>query len=78
MSLIIKKLDVRRLLANGLDPLPEIRKRVNALAANEGLAIVAPFLPAPLIELLSGEGFSARVEHQPDGAWVVHFSRDEK
>ena len=72
-----KKFDIRRLLASGQEPLTEIRKRVTALRPNEGLTIVAPFLPSPLIELLRAEGFQARVERQPDGGWAVHFSRDE-
>ena len=72
-----KKFDVRPLLAKGKEPLSEIRKRVDDLAPNEGLTLVAPFLPSPLIEKLSGEGFFSRVEHQPDGGWVVHFWRDE-
>jgi hypothetical protein len=71
-----KKFDVRRLLAKGIEPLSEIRKRIDGLAPNEGLTLVAPFLPSPLIERLADEGFSSRVEHQPDGAWVVHFWRD--
>ena len=77
MPAVFKKFDVRRLLAKGIEPLPEIRKRVSALAANEGITIVAPFLPSPLIELLKSEGFQARIERQPDGAWAVQFSRDE-
>ena len=77
MAMNFKRFDVRKLLADGIDPLTEIRKRVAGLKPNEGLIIVAPFLPAPLIELLRGEGFGSRVERQPDGAWVVHFSRDD-
>ena len=50
---------------------------MTSTAPNEGLTLVAPFLPSPLIEKLSGEGFFSRVEHQPDGGWVVHFWRDE-
>lgn len=72
----VKRFDVRRLLADGIEPLPEIRKRVEALKPNDGLTIIAPFLPSPLIELLHAEGFASRVERMPDGGWAVHFSRD--
>ena len=65
------------MLAQGIEPFPEIRKRVAALLPNEGLTVVAPFLPSPLIELLKSEGFEARVERQSDGGWAVQFSRDE-
>ena len=77
MPVRFKRFDVRRLLAKGIEPLPEIRKRVEALKPNEGLTIVAPFLPSPLVELLRAQGFESRVERMPDGGWAVHFSRDE-
>jgi uncharacterized protein (DUF2249 family) len=77
VPLIFKRLDVRRILAAGHEPYPEIRKRVDALLPNEGLSVLAPFLPSPLIEKLSGEGFRSHVERQKDGAWMVHFYRDE-
>ncbi len=71
-----KRLDVRKLIARGIAPFPEIRKRVDALQPGEGLAIVAPFLPSPLIERLRGEKFESRVEPQPDGSWVTYFWRE--
>ena len=77
MPVKFKKFDVRRLLTSGIEPLSEIRKRVDALGPNEGLTIVAPFLPSPLMEMLASEGFRSRVERQPGGAWLVHFSRDD-
>ena len=77
MATLFKKFDVRRLLANGGEPFGEIRKRIDALRANEGLTVITPFLPSPLIEKLASEGFRSRVEHQPGGAWAVHFFRDD-
>jgi hypothetical protein len=70
-----KRLDVRRMLHDGIEPFPEIRKRVDALKPGEGLAVIAPFLPAPLIEKLRSEGFAARAEPQPDGTWITYFRR---
>lgn len=75
-SPIFKRLDVRKRLAQGIEPLSEIRKRVDALKPGEGLAISAPFLPSPLIEKLRGENFSSRVEPQSDGSWVTYFWRE--
>src|SRR5262245_50675538 len=43
-----KKFDVRPLLKKGIEPLPEILKRIQDLRAGDGLIIVAPFLPSPL------------------------------
>jgi uncharacterized protein (DUF2249 family) len=72
-----KLLDVRPILARGDDPFSKIRATVDALRPGQGLSVVAPFLPSPLIELLRSEGFQSRVERQPGSGWVTHFWRDE-
>ncbi len=71
----MKTFDVRPLLARGGEPFPAIRARVDALAAGESLTVVAPFLPAPLVELLRSEGFASTMERRADGAWAVTFTR---
>ena len=68
-----KKFDVRPLLQKGLEPLPEILKRVASLKPDQGLIIVAPFLPSPLIEKLGSEGFESKLEPGPGGQWIVYF-----
>jgi len=44
-----KRFDVRDLIRRGIEPFPEIRKRVDHLKPGEGLIVIAPFLPSPLI-----------------------------
>jgi len=70
-----KRFDVRDLIRHGVEPFPEVRKRVDALKPDEGLIIVAPFLPSPLIELLGGEGFESKVERGAGADWIVYFWR---
>ena len=70
-----KRFDVRALLAQGIEPFPQIHQRVNALKPGEGLIVVAPFLPSPLVERLNGEGFASKVERGGGGDWLVHFWR---
>jgi len=72
-----KVLDVRPYLAKGEEPFPLIRARVDALKPGQGVTVVAPFMPAPLIEALKGEGFLATLERRGDGAWAASFWRDE-
>ncbi len=72
-----KLLDVRPILARGLEPFAKIRATVDALQPGEGLSVTAPFLPSPLIELLRAEGFQSRVERQPGRGWITHFWRDD-
>ena len=71
-----KILDICPLVARGEEPFSIIRARVDALQAGEGLTVTAPFLPAPLIELLKSEGFCATPEWRAQGGWAVHFWRD--
>jgi uncharacterized protein (DUF2249 family) len=76
MPTTFKTLDVRPIIAKGLEPFPAIRARIEELRPGEGLSVLAPFLPSPLIERLVGEGFQTRVEHQA-GYWITYFWRDE-
>ncbi len=71
-----KTFDIRPLLARGEEPFAAIRARVDALKAGEGTTVIAPFLPAPLIELLKSEGFASTMERRADGAWAVNFWRE--
>jgi len=71
-----QSLDVRPGLARGVEPYAEIRRRIDALTPGRGVAIVAPFLPAPLIEKLKSEGFLSRVERRADGAWAAYFWKE--
>ena len=71
-----KRFDVRDLLRRGVEPFPEIRKRVDALKPDEGLIIIAPFLPSPLVEKLGSEGFISKVERGQGSDWIVYFWRE--
>jgi hypothetical protein len=71
-----KRFDVRSLLRQGVEPFPEIFARANALGTDEGLIVVAPFLPSPLVERLTGEGFASKVERGSGADWLVYFWRE--
>jgi hypothetical protein len=71
-----KRFDVRPLLARGVEPFPEVRKRVDALKPGEGVIVVAPFLPSPLVEKLNSEGFASKIERGSGADWIVYFWRD--
>lgn len=72
-----KRFDVRPLLKRGGEPLPEILQRVQALKPDEGLLLIAPFLPSPLIELLGSQGFASKIERGESGSWIVYFWRKQ-
>jgi uncharacterized protein (DUF2249 family) len=71
------RFDVRDRLRQRIEPFPEIFTRVNALAAGEGLIVLAPFLPSPLIERLASEGFASKVERGQGSNWLVYFWRED-
>ena len=71
-----KKFDARPLLNAGQEPLTEIRRRVSQIKPDEGLIVIAPFLPSPLIERLGAEGFASKVERGEGSAWIVYFWRE--
>lgn len=71
-----KRFDVRELIRTGVEPFPEIHRRVNALRNDEGLVLLAPFLPSPLIEKLGSEGFASKVERGKGADWMVYFWRE--
>ena len=71
----IRTLDVRPLFARGEEPFEKIMQTVAELASDESLLLVTPFLPAPLIERLRAEGFTAKPERDAGGVWRTHFIR---
>jgi uncharacterized protein (DUF2249 family) len=70
-----KRFDVRDLIRRSVEPFPEIHRRVSHLKTEEGLLVVAPFLPSPLIERLDGDGFKSKVERATGRNWRVYFWR---
>jgi uncharacterized protein (DUF2249 family) len=71
------ELDVRPILAGGSDPFAEIMAAVAALVPGQDLRIVAPFRPAPLIQVLGSKGFASSEEDLGGGAWAITFRRRE-
>ena len=71
-----KRFDVREMIRDGVEPFPFIRERVDKLKPGEGVIVVAPFLPSPLIEKLGSEGFASKVERGAGADWLVYFWRE--
>ena len=71
-----KRFDARDLIGKGIEPFPEIHQRVGRLKPQEGLIVIAPFLPSPLIERLRSEGFESKVERGSGADWMVYFWRE--
>jgi hypothetical protein len=70
-----KRYRVREPRCAGCEPCPEILERLNSLKPDEGLLVIAPFLPSPLIERFVAQGFGSRVERGAGSEWIVYFWR---
>ncbi len=71
-----RTIDVRPMMARDESPFPAIMAAVAGLKDGEGLCVVSPFLPSPLIERMQASGFEARPERRVDGAWATFFWRE--
>ncbi len=69
----MKTLDVRPLIARGEEPFTKIMTLVHGVRPGGGFVLISPFVPAPLIEKLQSEGFTARPERRADGGWQTQF-----
>ena len=67
-------LDIRTMLEEGEQPLHEVLPAINKLGSGEIFEVVAPFLPAPLIDKSLGLGFSHWVRQEAD-LFHVYFTR---
>lgn len=66
--------DVRSLLARGIEPLPAIVAARASLEPGQSLRVVAPFEPRPLFARFQAEGFTVATSRTDDGAYAVTFN----
>jgi len=60
-------IDVRPILDRGEHPMPEVMRAAQALGPSDMLDLIAPFEPAPIIEILRGKGFDTWTERRSSG-----------
>lgn len=56
---VVKKRDLRPEIEAGEHPLPLVMAAVRELGVGQGLLLVTPFVPAPMIDRITGDGFLA-------------------
>ncbi len=69
-------LDVRPALRAGEEPFGLIMAAVASLQEREGLRLIAPFKPVPLLHVLGSKGFSHEMTELDGGDWEVRFTPD--
>lgn len=73
---ITKELDVREMLAAGEHPVNLVISEVQGLNTSEIYKVIAPFLPAPMIDKVKSLGFKHFVESKPDSLYFVYFMKE--
>jgi uncharacterized protein (DUF2249 family) len=73
MATDFRTLDVRPILAAGGHPFKAIMAAVDALPAGQGLILLAPFRPEPLLPVMEGKGFLWEMSEEADGTVAVRF-----
>lgn len=69
-------LDVRPMLASGVEPLSEILAAADRIPVGGSLIVVAPFEPVPLFGALRQMGFSHESLPEQTGGYRIVFTRD--
>lgn len=73
MATEFRELDVRPMLAAGVEPFQAIMSAVDGLGPGEGLMLLAPFKPVPLFTVMERKGFDHEVSELGGGDFEVRF-----
>lgn len=65
---VVETIDIREMLNAGEQPVHEVLSAIRKLDAGQVLEIIAPFLPAPLVDKASGLGYAH---------WIVDNGTEE-
>jgi uncharacterized protein (DUF2249 family) len=70
-------LDVRPVLASGMDPLKQIQQQVRQLKPGQVLKIINSFEPVPLLKLLEKQGFHTYMDQVNERQVETYFYKPE-
>ncbi|MBU9721818.1 MULTISPECIES: DUF2249 domain-containing protein [Bacillaceae] len=69
------ELDVREDIASSNDPFSKIMKAVDELRDNEQILLHTPFIPEPLLKVMTSKGFEHEVQEQTKDHYTTLFSK---
>ncbi len=73
---VVAELDAKGMLAAGEQPVNQVIADLQALDPGDIYRLVAPFLPAPLVDKASSLGISHWITRQDDGGFAIYFCRE--
>lgn len=68
--------DAGILLNRGEHPVHEVLSKLKKLEDDEILDVIAPFIPAPLIDKATGLGYNHWLKQETGGNWHIYFKRN--
>ena len=72
---IVKELDARPLLAQGVHPKQLVVSEVSALESGQIFVLLTPFVPGPLIEIARSMGFQTWTKQSEPGKFETYFGK---
>lgn len=72
---VVKTMDVRDMLHEGEQPVHLVLSAVKLLNKKEILEIIAPFLPAPLLDKATGLGYKHWIKEISGDEFLVYFKK---
>ena len=72
---VVAELDARSMLAAGEQPVNQVISDLKAMGQGDIYKLVAPFMPAPLVDKASSLGMSHWAT-QADGGFIIYFCRE--
>ena len=73
---VVVELDAKGMLAAGEQPINQVIADLQDLDQGDIYRLVAPFLPAPLVDKASSLGISHWITRQDDGEFTIYFCRE--
>lgn len=71
---VVNKIDIREMLNKGEQPVHEVISAIKRLNKGEILEVIAPFIPAPLIDKSLSLGFKHWLEKKTEMEYNVYFT----
>lgn len=72
---IVESIDIRDMLNSGEQPVHEVLSAINKLEDNTMLKVIAPFIPAPLIDKSISLNYQHWLVKKGDGEYWVFFKK---
>jgi hypothetical protein len=73
---VVAELDARGMLAAGEQPVNQVIADLQALSPGDIYRLVAPFMPAPLVDKASSLGISHWITRTDDQEFAIYFCRE--